>query len=132
MRRLRLAHRAATVGDGLRLTRSYDQYDFEPMPVNEWVPVKLAIPSVAHPIRAGSSLRMAVSSPGRDHGTWEFETPEYEDVPTFELGYGGAQVSSLTMTTLPHIAIPEEIPPCPSLRGQPCRAYEPVANVPVE
>jgi predicted acyl esterase len=129
---LRLSHRAATVGEGLRLMRSYDQYDFEPMPVNEWVPVKLAIPSVAHPIRAGSSLRMAVSSPGRDHGTWEFETPEYEDVPTFDLGYGGATVSSLTMARLPGIAIPEELPPCPSLRGQPCRAYEPVANIPVQ
>lgn len=129
---LRLAHRAATVGENLRLIRSYDQYDFAPMPVDEWVPVKVAIPSVAHPIRAGSSLRMAVSSPGRDHGTWEFETPEYGEAPAFELGYGGGLASTLTMTTLPNIEIPEELPPCPSLRGQPCRAYEPVANVPAE
>jgi uncharacterized protein len=129
---LRLAHRAATVGEDLRLVRSYDQTDFEPMPLDEWVPVKVAIPSVAHPIRQGSSLRMAVSSPGRDHGTWEFETPEYGEPPTFQLGYGVGMASSLTMAILPDIPIPAELPPCPSLRGQPCRSYEPVANVPAE
>jgi predicted acyl esterase len=125
---LRFGHRKATVGDDFRLIRSFDMFDFEPVPVNEWVSGKLAIPSFAHPIREGSSLRMAVSSPGRDHGTWEFEAPVYESTPTFELGYGGAQLSTLQLATLPGISIPEEWPPCPSLRGQPCRVYTPTPN----
>jgi predicted acyl esterase len=127
---LRLGHRAATVTADLRLDRTYHQADFSPVPVDEWVFAEVAIPSVAHPVRAGSSLRMIVSSPGRDHGTWEFESPPYQGTPTFELGRGGAQASSLVMTTLPVIHVPAGLPPCPSLRGQPCRTYTPLENVP--
>lgn len=125
---LRLGHRAVAEGENLRLVRSYSKEDFAPVPIDEWVQVRVAIPSVAHAVRQGSSLRMSVSSPGRDHGTWEFETPSYEQVPTFLLGHGGVRASSLTMSTLPGIEIPAEQPSCPSLRGQPCRAYEPVTN----
>jgi predicted acyl esterase len=129
---LRLGHRAATEGEGLRLVRSYSEDEFDPVPVDEWVMAQVAIPSVAHAVRAGSSLRMSVSSPGRNHGTWEFETPDYEQVPSFSLGYGGLRASSLTMSTLPGIEIAEGLPPCPSLRGQPCRAYLPSPNVTAE
>jgi uncharacterized protein len=128
---LRLGHRAAELGDDLRLIRSYGQGDFEAVPVNTWVSAQVAIPSVAHPIRVGSRLRMLVSTPGRDHGTWEFEAPPYEDVPSFALGHGGMKPSRLTMTTLPGIEIPADYPPCPSLRGQPCRTYEALENVTV-
>lgn len=129
---LRLGHREATEGEDLRLQRTFSEFDFMPMPLDEWVSVQVAIPSVAHPVRAGSSLRMVVSSPGRDHGTWEFMAPEYEETPTFELGYGEARPSSLTMAVLPGIEIPEELPPCPSLRGQPCREYVHTSNIPLE
>ena len=125
---LRLGHRKAEVGADLRLIRSFSEADFEPMPINEWVPVKVGIPSVAHPMRAGSALRMIVSSPGRDHGTWEFEAPVYEDTPTFEIGFGPMKPSMLTMAIIPDITIPEAYPPCPSLRGQPCRVFEPAAS----
>ena len=129
---LNLSHRASREDEGLRLHRTYSLEDFEPMPIDEWVSSKIVIPSVAHPIRAGSALRVSVSSPGRDHGTWEFETPEYADNPTFQLGYGSLYPSSLRMMVLPDIEIPEAYPPCPSLRGQPCRAYEPESNETVE
>ncbi len=129
---LRLGHRAAERGDDLRLVRTYAKEDFAPVPLDTWVQAEVTLPSVAHPIRAGSSLRMIVSSPGRDHGTWEFGAPDYDDPPTFHLGRGGAQASSLTMATLPGIEIPETYPPCPSLRGQPCRTYAATANTAAE
>ena len=125
---LRLGHRAATLGENLRLNRTYTQEDFSPVPVDQWTLARVAIPSVAHPIRAGSSLRVSVSSPGRNHGTWEFDNPDYSDEPLFELGYGGEHASSLTMATLPGVEIPPELPHCESLRGQPCRPSELVVN----
>jgi predicted acyl esterase len=125
---LRLGHRKAVVGDDLRIIRSYSEADFTPMPMDEWVAIKVSIPSVAHPIRAGSALRMIISTPGRDHGTWEFEPPVYESPPTFEVGYGPNKPSSLTMAVIPDIAIPDAYPPCPSLRGQPCRPFEPTSS----
>jgi hypothetical protein len=125
---LSLRHRAATEGDDLRLIRRYTEEDLLPVPIDEWMAGQVAIPSFAHPIRAGSSLRISVSTPGRDHGTWEFDNPDYDAPPVFELGRGGAYASSLKLTTLPNLTVPETYPPCPSLRGQPCRTYVPVDN----
>jgi len=129
---LRLGHRAATEDENLRLVRSYSEDDFESVPIDEWVMARVAIPSMAHAVRAGSALRMSVSSPGRNHGTWEFETPEYDQIPSFSLGHGGLRPSSLTMSTLPGIEVAGDLPPCPSLRGQPCRTYQPSPNVAAE
>ncbi|MBJ94031.1 MAG: hypothetical protein CMP23_06075 [Rickettsiales bacterium] len=126
---LRLGHRAAVEGDNLRLWRSYSVEDFAPVPVDEWVLARVSLPSVAHPVRAGSALRISISTPGRDHGTWEFETPDYSEVPTFTLGRGGEHASFLTMQVLPEVQISGDLPPCPSLRGQPCRSYLPSPNV---
>jgi len=118
---LRLGHRQATETDNLRLERTYDQANFEPVPMDEWVSADVVVPSFAHPIRAGSALRMSVTSPGRNHGTWEFQTPKYDQTPVFELGYGSDHASSLRLSILPGIDVPAGLPPCPSLRGQPCR-----------
>lgn len=125
---LRLGHRAARPGEGLRLDRSYTQERFSPLLPGAWFQAQVEIPSFAHPIRAGSQLRMSVSAPGRNHGTWEFEAPDYATPPELAVGWGGARASALIVTTLPGIEIPAGLPECPSLRGQPCRAYEPVEN----
>ena len=127
---LRLGHRAATVSDDRRLSRTYSEEQFESVPVDTFISARVSIPSVAHPVRAGSSLRMLISTPGRDHGTWEFEAPNYGEPPLFALGYGEATPTALTMSILPGIEIPAEYPPCPALRGQPCRAVEPIQNIP--
>lgn len=126
---LRLGHGGAEDAGALRLTRSFGKADYHPLPLNEWVEVQVEIPSLAHAMRPGSSLRMAVSTPGRNHGTWEFESPEYDSVPTFEVGRGGAHASTLTLATLPGLDVPTEGPDCGSYRGQPCRVYVPVTNV---
>lgn len=129
---LRLGHRAATEGPDRRLERSYALDDFEPVPVDAWVPASVQIPAFAHPLRAGSRLRLSVSSPGRNHGTWEFEAPDYAAPPTFRLGRGGDRASALRLAVLPGIPIPAGLPACPSLRGQPCRDTEPIVNVTLE
>ncbi len=131
---LRLGHRASEVGDDHRILRTYAEADHEPMPIGEWVSARVQVHSVAHPVREGSQLRVIVSTPGRDHGTWEFEPPAYEagEAPTFELGVGGAHASSLFMSALPGIDIPEELPDCDGLRGQVCRPYAFVMNVAAE
>lgn len=128
---LHLSHRAATVS-GLDLYRTYNLADYAPMPLDEWQEVSIVIPSVAHAIRAGSSLRVSITTPGRDHGTWEFEAPFYDSTPTFKLGYGDLYPSKLSMRTLSDISVPEAYPSCPSLRGQPCREFTPTPNVGIE
>ena len=125
---LNLSHRSATV-NGLDLYRTYNLADLSPMPLDEWDSATIVIPSVAHAIREGSTLRVSITTPGRDHGTWEFESPLYDSTPTFKLGYGELYPSKLSMRTLPNIEVPEEYPPCPSLRGQPCRPFVATPNI---
>jgi hypothetical protein len=128
---LRLGHRAAD-RDGLRVERGYTEAKFEAVPPGTWVRADVAIPAFAHPFRAGSRLRLVVSSPGRDHGTWLFEAPAYAEVPSFHLGRGGDRATRIDLVVVEGFTVPPGYPPCPSLRGQPCRAYEAAANTFVE
>ena len=126
---LRVGHRAATSGEDGRIVRTFAEEDFESVPPGEWVRADVEIPSVAHPLRAGSQLRMVISAPGRDHGTWEFRAPEYTGEVAFDLGRGGAHATSLTLGMLPGVDIPDGLPECNALRGQPCRPFEGEENV---
>ncbi|MEC7984977.1 MAG: CocE/NonD family hydrolase [Myxococcota bacterium] len=128
---IRVGHNGAE-DDKLRLLLEYNTDNFTPVRVGEWIKTQIQIPSFAHPFRAGSQLRLAISSPGRDHGTWQFETPVYDSNPTFELGRGGDLASTLRLSTLPDITIPVDYPDCEALRGQPCRVYQPTPNVHAE
>ena len=88
------------------------------MPLDTWETVQVAIPSFAHPVRAGSQLALRVSAPGRNHGTWLFEPPPDT---TLTIGTGPEHPSRLVLGELPELSVPPELPPCPALRGQPCR-----------
>jgi hypothetical protein len=40
--------------------------------------------------------------------------------------------SKLTLPVVGGIDVPTGLPPCPGLRGEPCRAYAPIANSPAK
>ncbi|MAA79002.1 MAG: hypothetical protein CL916_07050 [Deltaproteobacteria bacterium] len=119
---IRVGHQAEE-GDNLRLQYTFHSDDFIPLELNTWTQTQISIPSFAHPIRTGSRLQIALSSPGRDHGTWQFEAPAYEEEPSFEIGYGLEFPSTMRLQTIPGILIPSDYPDCLALRGQPCRSY---------
>ncbi len=109
-----------------RIRRTYTRQDHQPVPVGEWVEAVVSLPSFAHPFRAGSRLRLSISAPGRNHGTWTFEAPA---APSgLSIGHGPGRDSTLVLTALPGIEVPAGLPPCPSLRGQACRTYRAVDN----
>jgi predicted acyl esterase len=91
--------------------------------------LQVPIYPVAHPFRAGSKLRLSINTPGRDDPIWAYITDDYG--ATFqEVSFGGSTPSSLVLPVVPALAadVVETPPPCNSLRGQPCRTYEAVAN----
>ena len=127
---LRLSDRAVddTRSTGLRIERTFAIEDSEPMPEDGLVPAKVAIPSFAQAFRSGDRLRVTISSPGRDFGAWSFETIG-EDGAARDVGWGDARPSRLMVQVLPvDGAIPDVTFPCPSLRGQACRPYQPHTN----
>jgi len=143
---LRLGHRAydEVASDTFRVVRHYREEDFQPLVPGEYVEARVAIPSVGALLRPGSQLRVTISSPGRDHGTWEFLPPDYVDwyaahgdvPPRQSVAHTAAMPSHLVLSVVDSAALdltPEILsdpPPCPSLRGQPCRPYEARDNTP--
>jgi hypothetical protein len=74
--------------------------------------------------RAGSRLRIIVSAPGGDQPVWEFgKTQPFNRTALVTIGYGPSMPSRLVLPVVPGVSAPTPLPPCPGLRGEPCRAY---------
>lgn len=128
---LRLSHRAldGEIGADLEAPNDFSEAARQPLEPGEWVEAQVAIPSFAQAFRAGTRLRVIISSPGHDRGTWKFDTTgENGDQRT--IGRGGEHASSVVFSTVTGIDVAAGLPPCPSLRGQACRPYSPLPNHP--
>jgi len=112
---------------GLYVDRTYAEEDAKPMPAG-YEAVKVAFPSFAQTFRTGDRLRVVISSPGRDFGAWSFADIGKAGVAR-DVAHGGDRASRLVLGVLPDISkVPALDAPCPSLRGQACRPYEPSTN----
>ncbi|MHB8319598.1 MAG: CocE/NonD family hydrolase [Acidimicrobiales bacterium] len=99
----------------------------QPMPSGRFVEVRIPIDPIGYAFRAGSRLRITITAPGGDRPEWAFATPATNGkvLDTVALGAGG---STLVIPVVPGITPPDPQPPCPSLRGEPCRTYVPAGN----
>jgi predicted acyl esterase len=128
---LRLGHRAVDEerSSGLEVVHPFTSDAYRPVRPGRWLEAQVDIPAFAHPFRAGSQLRLTIATPGRNHATWEFENPGGDAAPRHEVARTRDRPSSLVLATLPGLDVPDVAPPpCPGLRGQACRPYEPTAN----
>jgi predicted acyl esterase len=86
---------------------------------------KLIIPLYyqGHMYRAGSRIRVTVSAPVGDQPVWAFaETvPQHNARVTIALSH--KRPSRLILPFIPGVSAPTPLPPCPALRGEPCRAF---------
>lgn len=115
--------------DELRVDYTFTADDREPLVPGEWLNCRVPLAPVTQVFRAGSRIRVAVSTPGRDHPFWCFDAPVVEGAAHL-VGRGGDRASGLVLpvwsTELDHDPMH---PPAESHRGQPCRAAEPIRNV---
>jgi predicted acyl esterase len=103
--------------------------DASPLPPGEFVPVRVELYSVAHVFRKGSRVRVSLEAPGGDRVAWAFDTPPTDGQVVNEIARAGKRASKLVLSVVPTSKdTPAELPPCPSLRGQPCRTWAPAVN----
>ncbi len=88
--------------------------------------VRIPIDPIAHTFRPGTELRIVLSAPGGDRPVWEFDT--LDDGQRSTVGFGGATASALVVNVVHGVRATTALPPCGSLRGEPCRAYVPERN----
>ena len=95
------------------------------------VPVSVELFPFAHIFHAGSRLRIIVDVPGGTRPFWKFGVLQYpSQTVVVRLGFGGATPARLMLPIIPGLGAlaPSATPPCPALRGEPCRTYAPYTN----
>jgi predicted acyl esterase len=103
--------------------------DVEPMPADQYVPVTIPLYFEGHAYRKGSRIRVTISAPNGTQPIWSFAHTQPESGTANEsIAFSSSMPSSLTLPIVPGVNVPTELPACPSLRNEPCRAYQPFAN----
>src|SRR5690606_38319805 len=95
--------------------------DAEPLTPGETTTVAVPLLPVAHPMRAGSRLRLTIDAPGNNRPVWSFRT--LSDGEEVTVHYGRTHPSRLVLPVLADVELGPLPPACGALRGQPCRPY---------
>jgi predicted acyl esterase len=125
---LRASHRALdeAASTELRPVQSHLESAAAPLPSGELVDARVEIFPFAHAFRAGSRIRISVEAPGGDRPLWKFRALAVD--ATVEIERSSAHPSRVVLPVVPALDVPTGLPPCPSLRGQPCRTYAEIDN----
>jgi predicted acyl esterase len=107
---------------------SLRESDVSPLPADQFVPVTIPLYYEGHAYRAGSRIRVTIAAPNGTQPIWAFDHAEPEGGAEVAIAYGADTPSNLLLPVVPGLGVPTGLPPCPGLRGEPCRVYQPFAN----
>jgi predicted acyl esterase len=103
--------------------------DVQAMPEGEFVPVTIPLYFEGHVYRAGSRIRVTIAAPNGSQPVWSFGQTQPEGTTAdVSIAFGPGMPSNLTLPIVPGVNVPTGLPACPSLRNEPCRAYQPFVN----
>jgi predicted acyl esterase len=100
--------------------------DVEPLPTSKPALVRVPLYPFAHAFRAGSRIRIVVQPPGGNRPAWAFAA--LPGPRTVTVSRSAAQPSKVVLPVVSGVEVSTPLPACDTLRGQPCRAYEPTTN----
>jgi uncharacterized protein len=104
--------------------------DFSALPSNKWTELTIPLYYQGHAYRAGSRIRVTISAPNGDQPVWSFGETQPSGTATIKIARTALTPSSLVLPVVPGVAVPTGLPPCPGLRGEPCRTYQAFTNSP--
>jgi predicted acyl esterase len=102
--------------------------DVSPLPSNRFVQVTVPLYYEGHVYRAGSRIRITVSAPNGDQPIWSFGETSPKGRATVAIAFSKKMPSRLTLPVVSGVNVPTGLPPCPGLRGEPCRSYQALVN----
>jgi predicted acyl esterase len=102
--------------------------DVAPLPHGRWTEVTVPLYYEGHAYRRGSRIRITITAPGGDQPIWAFANTSPAGTATVSLAYSPQRPSRLILPVVTGIHVPTGLPPCPSLRGEPCRPYRALVN----
>ena len=102
--------------------------DNEPLPRGRFSEINVPLYYQGHAYRAGSRIRVQIQAPRGDQPVWAFGSTNPKSTTTISVARSAAMPSRLVLPEVPGVSVPTGLPPCPGLRGEPCRPYVPLAN----
>ena len=103
--------------------------DVSPLPANKFVEVTIPLYYEGHVYRAGSRIRVTITAPNGDQPIWSFGETEPAGTATVAIARSDDRCRrACVLPVVPGVSVPTGLPPCPGLRGEPCRDYQPFVN----
>src|SRR3954447_876275 len=103
--------------------------DVRRVPSSRFVKAVIPLYYEGHAYRAGSRIRVTTTAPNGAQPIWAFaETSPKKGGAKVAIAHSKKMPSSLLLPALPGASVPTSLPPCPGLRGEPCRDYTPYKN----
>jgi predicted acyl esterase len=97
--------------------------DVQPMPPGQFAQVTIPLYYEGHIYRAGSRIKLTIAAPNGTQPIWSFgETvPSTGSTAAESVAISPSMPSNLVLPMVPGVSAPVGLPPCPSLRNEPCR-----------
>jgi predicted acyl esterase len=107
---------------------SLREEDISPLPRDRFVKVTIPLYYEGHAYRAGSRIRVTITAPNGDQPVWSFGETLPKGRATVAIARPNSMPSRLILPVVSGVNVPTGLPPCPGLRGEPCRTYQPYVN----
>jgi predicted acyl esterase len=95
--------------------------DVSPLPRTRFVQATIPLYYEGHAYRAGSRIRVTITAPNGDQPIWSFSQTQPKGHATVSIAHSKSRPSRLILPVVPGVDVPTGLPPCPGLRGEPCR-----------
>ncbi len=107
---------------------SFRKSDAKRLPSGKWAKVTVPLYYEGHMYRKGSRIRVTIQAPGGDQPVWAFDQVDPSKPVDVMLAHSKRMPSKLLLPVVSGVSAPTGLPPCPGLRGEPCRDYVPYTN----
>ena len=121
----------ATQSTLLEPVPTFEAKDVRRLPAGRYAEVTIPLYYEGHAYRRGSRIRLTISAPGGDQPIWAFAQTRPSHPAKVSIGHSHAMPSRLILPIVPGVRVPTGLPPCPGLRGEPCRPYRPYKDIAV-
>ena len=104
--------------------------DLAKLPEKGYVEVVIPLYYEGHEYRAGSRVRVTIAAPNGAQPVWAFNqtAPPLGKTAKVWIAFSKTMPSSLILPVVPGVNVTSGLPPCPSLRNEPCRPYQALVN----
>ena len=102
--------------------------DVAPLPASRYTELTVPLYYEGHVYRRRSRIRLTIAAPGGDQPVWAFSQTSPTGTAKVDIAHSPKLSSRLILPVVPGVNVPTGLPPCPGLRGEPCRPYKPYLN----